>query len=150
MFNLIAIANKLIRSIAPARGTDGFGSGDFGASRGKRTHSGIDLCVAAESEILSTVSGVVTRCGYPYQSDRSYRYIEITDYRGYRHRFFYVDPVLRVGDYAVAEKTIIGIAQNISAKYSSESKVMKNHVHYEILTGDTGGPVDPAEFWGAS
>ena len=38
--------------------------------------------------------------------------------------------------------TVIGLAQDIAAKYSTPDRVMKNHVHYEIIDSD-GVLIDP-------
>lgn len=125
----------MIRIILPERGSDPWGSGAFGASRGERVHKGIDYECLPGSEVLSPVTGNVTKLGYPYADDLSYRYIQISN--TYTHRIFYVEPLVKVGDW-VTENTVIGICQNITKRYDSR---MKNHVHYEVLSGDT--PVNP-------
>lgn len=125
----------MIRAILPKRGTDDWGSGAFGASRGSRVHKGIDYECPAGAEVLSPVSGKVTKLGYPYADDLSYRYVQISN--TYDHRLFYVEPSVEVGQW-VNENTPIGICQNLQARYD---KKMKNHVHYEVLKGDT--PIDP-------
>lgn len=129
------------------RGADSWGDGSFGASRGggKRSHKGIDYCIDPGDEVLAPSKGTVTKLGYPYAkkpSDKTtYRYVEITDYSGFRHRVFYIDPVVNTGLH-IEEGSVIGIAQDIAAKYSTPHKVMKNHCHYEILDL-SGNPVNP-------
>jgi len=129
------------------RDADSWGNGSFGASRagGKRSHKGIDYCADPGDEILSPATGQVTKLGYPYApkpSDKTtYRYVEITDYSGFRHRVFYIEPTVNTGLH-VKEGDVIGIQQDIAEKYSTPHKVMKNHCHYEILDLEDN-PVDP-------
>lgn len=118
------------------RGTDDFGCGDFGASRGSRDHNGIDYCVEAGQEIATPVTGVVTKLGYTYGSDLFWRYVEITcDATGLRHRLFYVEPGVDYGQ-RVDAGDLVGVSQHIAGKYNTEDRKMKNHVHYEIMTAD--------------
>lgn len=121
----------MIVSEAPKRGTDGWGSGEFGASRGSRKHKGVDYSIAAGSGVYSPVQGKVTKLGLPYK-DEKFRYVEVTDKVGNRHRIFYIQPNVSVGQW-VNQVTILGHAQDVAAKYSTDDKHMKNHVHYEIL-----------------
>jgi len=128
------------------RGTDDWGCGDFGASRGSRTHKGIDYCADVGDEICSPATGSVTKLGYPYApkpgDKTTFRYVEVTDYQGFRHRVFYIDPIVQM-DRHLKEGDIIGIQQDIAGKYSSAEKgQMRNHCHYEILDLE-GNPVDP-------
>lgn len=129
-----------------ARGTDGWGQGKFGASRGNRTHKGVDLMCYEGSNINSHVEGVVTKLGYPYGDDLSYRYVEITDRVGLRHRFFYVSPWVKVGAH-IEINDVIGECQDIQKRYRARkpTKYMVNHVHYEILRQDDS-PIDPEAF----
>ena len=111
------------------RGCDDYGCGHFGASRGRRKHNGID-CKADYGQIVcSHVAGKVTKIGYPYANDLSYKYVEITDSLDLRHRFFYVFPSVKPGDRIKVSDTI-GTVQNIAARYKRGK--MTNHVHYEI------------------
>lgn len=109
------------------RGTDKWGSGDFGASRGNRTHRGIDYqCV-----VVSPVTGEVTKIGYPYSDALEYRYVQITDKSGYDVRCFYVDPLVEVGD-RVLEGAVIGRMQSLQKRYPG----ITDHVHVEVKTPD--------------
>ena len=134
----------MIYSILPKRGTDDFGSGAFEASRGNRRHKGIDYACYPGTIIQSPVIGTVTKLGYPYSDDLSFRYVEITSHGSTgRHRLFYVEPsveleqVIKIGD-------IIGHAQDIAGRYNTAEKTMKNHIHYEIIS--KGRPLNP-EIW---
>lgn len=114
------------------RGSDGYGSGAYGASRGARTHKGIDFSAPFGATILSPVEGIVSRLGYPYADDLSYRYIEILTCGGLKHRIFYIDPIVKLSD-KIAVGQPIGRVQNIAAKY--DEHLMRNHIHYEIKNG---------------
>lgn len=131
------------------RGTDDWGDGSFGASRGSRKHKGIDYKADPGDEILAPCDGKVTKLGYPYApkpGDKiTYRYVEITDHQGYRHRVFYIEPAVNMAR-QVNKGVMIGTAQDISGKYHRDDRnPMINHVHYEILD-EEGQPTDPEEF----
>ncbi|MDX1341254.1 MAG: M23 family metallopeptidase [Reinekea sp.] len=133
----------MIAAELPKRGTDDWGNGEFGASRGDRQHNGIDYACYPGTPIYSKVYGSVTKLGYPYGDDLSYRYVQITDNEGLKHRFFYVQPDVKVGD-RVTPQTVIGTAQDIAGRYAQPDKVMKNHIHYEIKNGSRF--IDPEVF----
>jgi len=112
---------------------DPAGDGNYGANRngGKRTHNGIDFLAVPGTTVQSPVAGKVTKLGYTYADDLSYRYVEITDDSSRRHRFFYVKPAVAVNDMVFVE-SIIGTAANICDRYPDRE--MKNHIHYEVMT----------------
>lgn len=118
----------LIKTTLEKRGSDKWGSGEFGASRGGRTHNGIDYRCPPGAQILCPVDGVVTKLGYPYGNDLSFRYVEVTDFEKRKHRIFYVTPVVLEG-WHVAKDDVIGTAQDLEGRYSG----ITPHVHYEIL-----------------
>jgi len=109
--------------------SDKWGQGHFGAPRGSRTHHGIDFHVPHGTEILSPVAGLVTKIGYPYGDDLSFRYIQITS-GDLDHRIFYVKPILMVG-YHVKEGEVIGLSQDLEERYPE----ITPHIHYEIKIG---------------
>jgi len=132
----------MISATLPKRGTDSWGSGEFGASRGSRTHKGIDYACPAGAVIHSPVTGLVTKLGYPYADNLEYRYIEITTVDQLRHRIFYVEPISSKGD-VISTGQVIGVCQDIAWKYyEPDVGPMKNHIHYEILEAD-GTPINP-------
>lgn len=127
--------------------SDSAGDGAFGSPRSKMkdgmlvkyTHCGIDLECFPVDPILSPINGKVTKLGYPYASDLSWRYIQVTDMDGMDHRFFYVNPTVYLGT-QVFEGTTLGVAQDITERYPDRG--MKPHIHYEIK--DKGGAfIDP-------
>lgn len=130
-----------IKYIATAelRGTDCKGSGHYGASRGSRTHNGIDYKVPVGAEVVSPVNGIVTKVGYPYGDDLTFRYIEITCGLSLKHRVFYVKPLRRVsiGSNVGADESI-GTCQDLTNRYPG----ITPHVHYEVKDQD-GNFIDP-------
>ena len=130
------------------RGIDAWGNGAYGASRlwsgGKaRSHKGIDYACEPGLEILSPCIGEVTKLGYPYSyvnKGTNFRYVEIIDLTGLKHRIFYIEPSVKVSD-QVTILTVIGKVQSIDNRYTTEHKVMVNHIHYEII--DKGQYLDP-------
>lgn len=130
----------MIRVTLPHRGTDDFGSGAYQASRGDRNHKGIDYEGPVGALVHAPTSGEVTKLGYVYSSTKKFRYVEITDRSGLRHRLFYVKPLVKKGDIVKFDQ-IVGEVQNIAKHHSTAKKKMKNHIHYEILKGNA--PVNP-------
>ena len=124
---------------------DSTGLGHFGASRGggTRKHKGKDYEVEVGEDINSPVVGKVTKIGYPYGNDLSYRYVQVTDIDGNNHRMFYVAPDedIKLGA-SVSKGTKLGVSQDLSRRHGED---MKNHIHYEILDS-TGKAIDRDEF----
>ena len=118
-----------MRIIAPVRDHDTFGSGLYGASRdgGKRTHSGIDFACYPGSIILASSSGTVTKLGYPYKDDPTYRYVEVTDHDLRRFRYFYVKPSVSMNQ-MIIKGGAIGKSQELNRRYPG----ITEHVHLEI------------------
>lgn len=137
----------------PHRGSDDFGSGEFEAPRGaypdgsKKVHKGIDYACYPGTTIYSPIMGRITKFGFPYGDDLSFRYIEITDDRLARHRLFYVKPddSLQLND-LVSTDDLLGESQDIAGRYTTKEKYMKGHTHYEILV--KGKPVNPELYEG--
>lgn len=117
----------MFKVIPPDRGTDTWGSGYYRAPRGDRLHNGIDKLAIAGSQLLSLTKGKVTKLGYAYADDLSYRYIEIVDPMGNVLRYFYILPVVKVGQH-IDENTILGEVQNLDKRYPGIS----NHFHFEV------------------
>lgn len=111
------------------RGKDPMGSGAFAASRSGRRHNGVDYRKDPGDEIVSPVSGIVTRIGQCYSDTAKYKLVEILTNRGFfMWRFLYVDPTVVAGD-KVKEGDVIGHCQDIASKYGGG---MINHCHVEV------------------
>ena len=120
---------NMLKIIPPLRGIDSYGSGAFKASRGSRTHNGIDFAVMPKSEILCPVEGTVTKLGYAYADDLSFRYVQVTDDQDYDWRFFYVYPIVELGQ-LIPSGYKIGVAQDLTKRYPG----ITPHYHIEIRT----------------
>lgn len=116
-----------MRVICPMRKPDRHGAGHFGAPRGSRTHNGVDFACAPGSTVLACECGDVTKLGYPYADDLSYRYVEITDAMGLRWRYFYVQPSVKEGQ-QIMQGDAIGESQALGPRYEG----ITEHVHLEI------------------
>ena len=131
--------------LPPIIRSDAAGDGHFGAARGARTHRGVDYVCRPGYFVFSPISGKVTRLGYVYVNDPFWRYVEITDNRKYRHRLFYVLPLIQFGE-LVVQGQIIGEAQNISDRYPDAEYPMIPHVHYELIDSASGQYLNPEDF----
>lgn len=125
------------------RRADDFGSGFFMAKRGKKPHKGLDLIVIPGENVYAPISGKVTKIGYAYADDLSYRYVQIANSK-YRVRLFYVDACTEVGDFVTAGDNV-GTAQDIAKRYTTAKKTMKNHVHIEVYIN--GQLTDPQNYF---
>ena len=133
------------RQDAERRVSDAWGAGHFGASRGDRTHKGIDFLIPADSTVYSAATGTVSKIGRPY-ADSPFRYVEVKDVNGNRIRHFYVNPTVRAQD-RVFLGAPIGLSQDLSTRYPGDKSrgPMPNHMHLEIKTA-TGDYLDPDDY----
>jgi len=132
----------LIKIVPPMRYTDKFGSGHYGAPRGNKTHRGIDIHAPVNSMILSPVMGEITKQGFPYGDDLSFRYVEITTSDSLRFRFFYVKLLssLTIGD-KIQIDDVIGYTQDLNNRYEG----ITPHFHFEVKDEDNNY-LDPNTF----
>ena len=113
---------------APKRTQDVFGSGSYGASRGTRKHNGIDYACYPDSAVFAPATGIITKIGYPYADDLSFRYVQITTEDGLDYRIFYISPIVGLNDFVTRDHTIIGISQKLGDRYPD----ITEHVHFEV------------------
>lgn len=136
----------MITVITPLRGCDAQGNGAYGAPRGTRTHKGEDVCAWVGSLVVPEEGGTITKIGFPYSPEDEekchLRYVELLTQMNYRIRYFYVDPLVEVGDYVQACQPI-GAVQDLQAVYGS---TMENHVHVEVINPD-GVHIDPKHYF---
>ena len=123
---------------------DAAGLGHYGARRkdaaGKvYEHNGIDIRGFLFDVVPSFTPGEVTKLGYMYSSDLSYRYVQVS-HGPYDFRYGYVfpDAGLQVGD-KITVGHYLGKMQKISVKFED----MYDHVHFNIKKD--GEYVDPSE-----
>ena len=117
-----------MKAILTARKQDKWGCGAYQAPRGNRKHNGIDYCCPPESLVMAQKGGRITKIGYAYGDDLSFRYIEIKDHLGEYARYFYVEPSLKQGD-MLAMGEIIGHSQKLGDRYEG----ITEHVHFECF-----------------
>lgn len=138
----------------PERKTDSYGSGHYGAIRTssdrkgqkkQRGHNGKDFACYPNTTIHSTIHGTVTKLGYPYGDDLSFRYVQITDIEKNDHRFFYVEPSVNIGD-KINSGQAIGKTQKLGDRYPPKKNFpITEHLHYEVKDKD-GKYIDPEIF----
>lgn len=135
---------KILVPQPPVIRNDSAGDGHFGAPRTHGTHKGTDYCAVPGGVLTSPVAGTISNYGYCYEGDWDYRYVEVKDGAGYRHRLFYTDLMksLYVGA-EVRYNMPIAIVQDIRKKYP-DSVGMLPHVHYEII-GPDGEYINPEQ-----
>ena len=116
---------------------DDFGSGEFKARRTNAAgkvypHSGTDyLCVVGQA-VVAPISARYIRVARPYANCERYSgAVFISD--DIEVKMFYVMPTIKLGTH-VARGQVVGYAQDIAARYNSdsESRKMLPHVHMEI------------------
>lgn len=124
------------------RGCDPKGCGGFGEVRSGHTHQGIDIVAKKGQNILSPISGTVTRFPFPYGDDLRFTGIEIKN-DTYSVKMFYVVSQVFIGDY-VKQGESIANAQDLSIKYGI---TITNHVHLEVRETPTGKLIDPTNLF---
>jgi murein DD-endopeptidase MepM/ murein hydrolase activator NlpD len=107
---------------------DSSGGGFYGASRGSRTHKGIDLVCSEFQSVFAPFSGRITRTFNAYRNSSTYKGVELSDENGLKIKIMYVNPNYSlVGSY-VSKGQKIATCQKISNKYSP---AMTDHIHVE-------------------
>ena len=133
------------------REKDNWGEGHFGASRGARKHKGQDFYQPPGRIVYCSIPGKVTKIGYPYADDLSFRYVQITDSDGNRQRYFYVEPFVGncrsvVLGQRLAKGDQIGVVQDLTGRYNTpERGPIPNHFHFEVISPD-GEYIDPINY----
>lgn len=135
---------KGLQGLLPERGRDVWGNGAYGASRGHRSHAGVDYACMPGTQILAISSGELTKIGFPYSqgsiketwSDmkkrkfkalKTFRYTQITDETGHDVRYFYTTTHLKIGD-KVSAGYLLCTAQNLDDAYPD----ITPHFHFEV------------------
>jgi len=119
---------------------DSAGSGKFGAPRGSRKHSGIDLEVEPGQPIMAPMKCLIKRKAIPYADTPYYSGVLLID-GPVQIKLFYFDPDLSKIGSMVEQGEVIGVAQDISERYGPQ---MIPHLHMEMRV--YGVLVDPEQF----
>lgn len=133
-----------INSYNNVRDCDPLGCGYFGASRGDRSHQGIDFIVTENQSIRAPFDCKVLRYGYPYTDDSSYRLVEIQGTgkeSAYTAKVMYIKPTLPVGA-TVKKGAALCKADSLARKFGP---TMTPHVHFELRYN--GLLIDPTAYF---
>ena len=124
------------------RGCDPMGCGHYLASRGARSHKGIDFEAKVGSIVSSHVDGMISKIGIPYADPKKsrFKYVEIVS-GGVQHRFFYCQPL---DSFDIGQRVSIGQPFATVQHIAGEHEGMKNHIHYEVK--NSGNYLDPQEY----
>ena len=121
----------MIKVLTPQRTIDKHGSGAWMASRGARSHYGVDYACWPESQVLCGTVGVVSKVGWPYSPEdpkRGHlRYVEIHTSLGYDVRYMYIKPTVKKGE-KVSKDQVIGVSQDLTEVYPG----ITPHVHVDV------------------
>lgn len=132
----------MIKITPPQRTRDCHGSGEWQAPRGYGKHRGIDIECPPNSVVHSSTVGMVTKLGYMYDDDLSYRYVEIVTPLDYRVRYCYVEPSVGLGDHINVDQPL-GIAQDIGKRYDG----ITPHIHLGVKS-PAGSYINPETYFG--
>lgn len=132
----------MIKLTAPPRANDKHGSGAWQAPRSYGKHNGIDYATWPDSLVHSSSIGLVTKLGYMYNDDLSYRYVQITTPLGYVIRYAYVQPLVELGT-SVSKDQVLGAVQDIGERYEG----ITPHIHVSVKDPQ-GAYVNPEMYFG--
>ncbi len=117
------------------RGTDSYGEGHHGASRGSRVHDGTDYNSRPGQHVKAPLSGKVTKISKPYSSGIDAMVlsgVEIEASDGTKCWVWYMQPSVNiVGTVVKAGSSIMGIAKTLKNRYKNG---ITDHVHVRIHT----------------
>lgn len=93
MAKQIKLSNPILNGTI--RKSDKWGQGHYGASRGSRSHNGIDIVAQLGTPVLSPIEGKVIRITYPYASDLTFTGLLLQGtgaHQGIEVKIFYMKP----------------------------------------------------------
>ncbi len=126
------------------RGLDNYGAGHYGASRGARTHDGVDYMSTAGQQVKAPMSGKVTKISRPYASGIDATLlsgVEIEASDGTKCWVWYMQPSVNiVGTVVKAGTSVIGTAKTLKNRYKNG---ITDHVHVRIHSRH-GAKINPS------
>lgn len=123
------------------RGCDAYGCGDFGASRGNRTHQGVDLVSPVGDRVNAPCDGTIVRHSRPYANDNRYDGVLLRCQTGHDVYIWYIDVTAGVSANVRAGDQL-GTTQALSLRYPPRrGGAITNHIHLQVRDG--GNIVDP-------
>jgi len=108
---------------------DAAGGGDYGAPRGSCTHNGTDFLCTPGQKIKSPITGRISRISRPYSNDTHFSGVYIIG-KHVSIKLWYFQPYADLIGERVPQGQVIGVAQDVSAKYPGQN--MSPHVHLKI------------------
>ncbi len=109
---------------------DVWGEGRYGVSRGDRKHKGADYTCRSGQEVVSPINGKIIREARPYAGSKYSGLLIEGEHMAIK--MFYFEPYKYMAGMKVRKGEPVGIAQDISEKYSG----MAPHIHLEIVSAD--------------
>ncbi|XP_078392761.1 leukocyte cell-derived chemotaxin-2-like [Cetorhinus maximus] len=118
------------------RGTDGYGSGFYGAPRGRRTHLGVDVICSDGSTVDAPFTGRMVKMVIPFGNNHAIENGAMLEGSGYCVKMFPIAALRYNG--SVTKGEVIGRLLNIQDVYPG----ITSHVHIQMC--DTS--VDPTPY----
>uniref|UniRef100_UPI00398F6C93 leukocyte cell-derived chemotaxin-2-like n=1 Tax=Pristiophorus japonicus TaxID=55135 RepID=UPI00398F6C93 len=113
------------------RELDKFGSGEYGASRGQRTHKGVDVICEDGATVYAPFSGKLVKRANPYGNGNAIDNGVQLEGASYCVKIFYVAPERYTGSILKGQK--IGILLKMQSVYPG----ITSHVHIEMCNTST-------------
>ncbi len=135
----VAYANPTGKGI---RKSDSYGEGHFGASRGRRTHNGVDYIATVGQHVKAPLSGKVVKISRPYSSGIDALVlsgVQIVASDGTQCWVWYIQPSANIVGKVVKAGNIIGIVKTLKNRYT---RGITDHIHLR-LHGRHGNKINP-------
>ncbi|XP_078061641.1 leukocyte cell-derived chemotaxin-2-like [Mustelus asterias] len=113
------------------RGTDQYGSGAYGAPRGRRTHKGVDVICSDGWTVYAPFSGRLVRRANPYGNRNAIDNGVLLSGSGYCVKIFYIKPYVYYGE--VEKGKAIGTMLKMQTVYPG----ITSHVHIQMCISST-------------
>jgi len=109
------------------------GNGNYGAPRGDRKHTGLDISCIPGQDFRAFCTGIIIREAFPYADDLSWKGFVFSAKRA-NFKVFYAELLPDLVGTIVQEGTVIAKAQDISLRYPGSG--VTPHIHLEITSCD--------------
>ncbi len=125
--------------------SDPAGDGRYGASRGGRTHQGLDTRADPGDSARAPMTGLLVRSGLCYRDDDRFS-LAVIESEPWACKVLYVAPYARLIGRRVRMGQIIGMVQDVTKRKDYAVQGMMPHVHTEVR--HHGEIVDPTPLMG--
>ena len=120
------------RMVPPVSGkirSDSMGDGEFGAPRGVRTHTDLDLECTIDEPVLAPHDSHATRLFWPYKEDKRFCGVElVSEY--FISQIMYFAPLKDLVGKDVLAGDVLGTAQNVQDRYGPK---MTRHIGWRLF-----------------